>query len=113
MAHYDLLQNSKVRGIKGFKELLMQSFFETQDRDLVGRLIPSVLGEEVKVGPTTAYDSIAFGFCLEQHNSLQCLEVELPGGRVVVEVQRLLEPCLRHWQLQTIDISGDIYSELV
>ena len=106
MAHYDLLQNSKVRGIKGFKKLLMQSFFETQDRDLVGRLMPSVMGEEVEVEPKTAYDSIAFGFCLEQHSSLQHLKVWLPGGGVVVEVQRLLEPCLCHRQLQTLTIDG-------
>ena len=106
MAHYDLLQNSKVRGIKGFDELLMQSFFETQDRDLVGRLMPSVMGEGVFVAPKTAYDSIAFGFCLEQHSSLQHLEVRLPGGVVVAEVQRLLEPCLCHWQLQMLTING-------
>ena len=110
MAHYDLLQNSKVGGIEGFDELLMQSFFETQDRDLIGRLMPSVMGEEVEVWPTTAYDSIAFGFCLEQHSSLQHLVVGLPGGGVVVEVQRLLEPCLRHRQLQTLAIEG--YGEL-
>ena len=104
MAHYDLLQNSKVRGIKGFKELLMQSFFETQDRDLVGRLMPSVMGEKVEVEPKTAYDSIAFGFCLEQHSSLQRLVVVLPGGGVVVEVQRLLKPCFCHRKLQTLTI---------
>ena len=111
MAHYDLLQNSKVRDIEGFDELLMQSFFETQDRDLVGRLMPSVMREEVEVWPTTAYDSIAFGFCLEQHSSLQHLRVQLPRGGVMVEVQHLLEPCLRHRQLQTLTIEG--YGELV
>ena len=106
MAHYDLLQNSKVRGIKGFKELLMQSFFETRDRDLVGRLMPSVMGEEVEVEPKTAYDSIAFGFCLKQHSSLQHIKVRLPRGGVVAEVQSLLKPCLGHQQLQTLAISG-------
>ena len=106
MAHYDLLQNSKVRGIKGFDELLMQSFFETHDKDLVGRLMPSVMRERVEVKPKTAYDSIAFGFCLEQHSSLQQLVVWLPEGGVVVEVQRLLEPCFCHRQLQTLTIYG-------
>ena len=110
MEHYDLLQNSKVRGIEGFEgfdELLMLSFFETQNKDLVGRLMPSVMGEEVKVNPKTAYDSIAFGFCLEQHSSLQHLEVHLPSDGVVVGVQRLLEPCLRHRQLHALTINGD------
>ena len=102
MAHYDLLRNSKIRDIK---ELVMQSFFETQDRDLVDRLMPSIMGEEVVVEPKTAYNSIAFGFCLEQHSSLQHLEVYLPSG-VVVDVQRLLEPCLRHRQLQTLTINA-------
>ena len=111
MAHYDLLQNSKVRDIEGFDELLMQSFFETQDKDLVSRLMPSVMGEEVEVRPKTAYDSIAFGFCLEQHSSLQHLDVQLPRGGVMAEVQHLLEPCLRHQQLQMLAIHGD--SELV
>ena len=105
MAHYDLLQNNIVRGIEDFDELLMQSFFESQDRDLVGRLMSSVMGKKVEVDPKTAYDSIAFGFCLEQHSSLQDLEVRLPGGGVV-EVQHLFEPCLRHWQLQTLTIHG-------
>ena len=107
MAHYNLLQNSKVRGIIDFEGLLMLSFFETQDRDLVGRLMPSVMGEEVEVEPKTAYDSIAFGFCLEQHSSLQDLKVYLPSGGVVAEVQHLLEPCLRYRQLQTLAIRGD------
>ena len=111
MAHYDLLQNDIVRDIEDFDELLMQSFFETQDRDLVGRLMPSVMGETVKVEPKTAYDSIAFGFCLEQHSSLQHLVVRLPIGEAVVEVQHLLEPCLRHRQLQTLTIHRG--SELV
>ena len=106
MAHYDLLQNYIVRGIKGFDELLMQSFFESQDRKLVDRLMPSVMGEEVNVQPKTAYDSIAFGFCLEQHSSLQHLNILLPSDGVVVEVQRLFEPCLRHWQLQMLTIHG-------
>ena len=111
MARYELLQNSKVRGIKGSDELLMQSFFETQDRKLVGRLMPSVMGEEVEVWPKTAYDSIAFGFCLEQHSSLQHLKVGLPSGEVVAEVQHLVERCLRHRQLQTLTIVG--HGELV
>ena len=111
MAHYDLLQNSKVRGIEGFDELLMQSFFETQDRSLVGRLMPSVMREEVEVKLNTSFDSIAFGFCLEQHSSLQHLTVRLPGGGFIAEVKRLLEPCLCHLQLQTLTIDG--YGELV
>ena len=111
MAHYDLLQNGKVRGMKGCDELLMQSFFEMHDRALVGRLMPSVMGEEVKVHPNTSFDSIAFGFCLEQYSSLQHLTVELPGGGVVAEVKRLLEPCLCHHQLQMLTIRG--FGELV
>ena len=111
MAHYNLLQNSNARDMEGFDELLMQSFFETQDRDLVGRLMPSVIGEEAEVKPKSSYDSIAFGFCLEQHNSLQGLTIVLPDGRVVAEVKQLLEPCLSHQQLQMLTING--YGELV
>ena len=111
MAHYNLLQNSNARDMEGFDELLMQSFFETQDRDLVGRLMPSVMGEEAEVKPKSSYDSIAFGFCLEQHNSLQGLTIVLPDGRVVAEVKQLLEPCLSHQQLQMLTING--YGELV
>ena len=106
LEHYDLLQNSTIRGIEGFDELLMQSLFETQKRDLVAKLMPSVMEEMVEVRPKTIYDSIAFGFCLEYHRSLQHLKVVLPGGGVVAEVERLLEPCLRHQQLQTLTIHG-------
>ena len=106
LEHYDLLQSSTIRGMKGFDELLMQSLFETQKRDLVAKLMPSVMEEMVKVMPKTIYDSIAFGFCLEYHRSLQHLEVMLPGGGVVAEVKRLLEPCLCHQQLQTLTIGA-------
>ena len=51
LEHYDLLQNSTIRGMKGFDELLMQSLFETQKRDLVAKLMPSVMGEKVEVWP--------------------------------------------------------------
>ena len=106
LEHYDLLQNSTIKGIEGFDELLMQSLFETQKRDLVAKLMPSVMGENVEVEPKTIYDSIAFGFCLEYHRSLQHLEVMLPSGGVVAEVKRLLEPCLCHQQLPTLIIGG-------
>ena len=106
LEHYDLLQNSTIRRIMDFDELLMQSFFETQYEDLVAKLMPSVMGDEVKVHPNTSYDSLAFGFCLEQHHSLQHLTVCLPSGEVVTDVKHLLEPCLRHQQLQTLTIGG-------
>ena len=106
LENYDLLQNSTIRHITGFDELLMQSFFETQNRALVAKLMPSVMGEKVKVHPKTSYDSLAFGFCLEQHSSLQHLTVYISLGGVVTEVKHLLEPCLRHQQLQTLTISG-------
>ena len=89
-----------------FDELLMQSFFETQNRDLVAELMPSVMEDKVNVEPKTSYDSLAFGFCLEQHSSLQHLAVDLSLGEVVTEVKHLLEPCLRHQQLQTLSIVG-------
>ena len=105
LAHYDLLQNSNIRGIEGFDELLMQSLFETPDTAVIGRLVPSVLGEVVEVSPKTSYDSMAFGYCL-QHRLLQHLRVDLPGGGVHTEVKRLLDPVLCSQQLQTLTI-GD------
>ena len=105
LANYDLLQNSNIRRIKEFDEVLMQSLFETQDKALVGRLVPSVLGEEVKVSLNTSYDSIAFGYSLQHHSLLQHLEVDLPGGGVHTEVKHLLEPVLCSQQLQTLTIS--------
>ena len=106
LENYDLLQNSTIRRIMGFDELLMQSFFETQNRHLVAKLMPSVMGDEVEVYPKTSYDSLAFGFCLEQHSSLQHLTIHFSSGEVVTEVKHLLEPCLRHQQLQSLTISG-------
>ena len=106
LAHYDLLQNSNIGGIKGFDELLMHSLFETQHSDLVGRLVPSVLGEEVKVSPKTSYDIIAFEYCLQYHYFLQHLVVVLPFSDVHTEVKRLLEPVLCSRQLQTMTIYG-------
>ena len=111
LEHYDLLQNNTIRGIKSFDELLMQSLFETQSRDLVAKLMPHVMGDEVEVSPKTRYDSMAFGFSLKEHNSLQHLTVVLAGSEVVTEVKRLLEPCLCHQQLQTLAIHG--YGELL
>ena len=108
LAHYDLLQNNNIRGIKGFDELLMHSLFETQHSALVGRLVPSVLGEEVLVSPKTSYDSIAFGYSLQHHSLLQHLEVVLPAGGVHTEVKHLLEPVLCSQQLQTLFIGGEL-----
>ena len=108
LAHYDLLQNSNIRGFKNFDELLMQSLFETQDTALVGRLVPNALGEEVEVSPKTNYDSMAFGYCLRNHSLLQDLMVDLPGGGVHAEVKRLLEPVLCSRQLQTLTIHGEL-----
>ena len=106
LAHYDLLQNSNIRGIEGFDEVLMHSLFETQHSALVGRLVPSVLGEWVQVSPKTSYDSMAFGYSLQHHSLLQHLEVDLPDGGVHTEVKRLLEPVLCSQQLQTLAIWG-------
>ena len=112
LAHYDLLQNSNIRRIEDFDELLMHSLFETQHSALVGRLVPSVLREEVQVSPKTSYDSIAFGYCLQYHSLLQDLVVDLPGGGVHTEVKRLLEPVLYSQQLQTLIIVGELLSSL-
>ena len=109
--HYDLLQNSTIRNIKGFDELLMQSLFEAHNEELLIKLMPSVIGDEVELVPKTSYDSMAFGFCLEKHSSLQYLKVVLPSYGIVTEVKHLLEPCLRHQQLQTLAIYG--YGELL
>ena len=106
LENYDLLQNSTISDIEYFDELLMQSFFETQNRDLVAMLMPSVMGDKVRLHPKTSYDSLAFGFCLEQHSSLQHLAVDSSLGEVVTEVKHLLEPCLRHQQLQSLTIFG-------
>ena len=108
LADYDLLQNSNIKGIKGFDELLMHSVFETQHSALVGRLVPSVLGEEVIVSLKTSYDSIAFGSCLQYHSLLKHLKVELPGGGVHTKVKCLLEPVLCSQQLQTLTIYGEL-----
>ena len=107
LAHYDLLQHSNIRRIKGFDELLMQSLFETQHSALVGKLVPCVLGEVVKVSLKTSYDSMAFGYCL-QHHLLQHLVVHLLDGGVHTEVKRLLEPVLCSQQLQTLTIRGEL-----
>ena len=106
LAHYDLLQNSNIRCIKEFDELLMHSIFEAQDASLVGRLVLGVLGEEVKVSLKTSYDSTAFGYSLQHHSLLQHLEVVLGG--IHTEVKRLLDPVLCSQQLQTLTISGEL-----
>ena len=108
LAHYDLLQNSNIRGIEEFNELLMHSLFETQHSALVGRLVPSVLGERVEVSPKTSYDSMAFGYSLQHHSLLQHLVVVLPDGGVHTEVKHLLEPVLCSQQLQTLAIVGEL-----
>ena len=84
----------------------MHSLFETQHLALVGRLVPSVLGEMVSVSLKTSYDSIAFGYSLQHHSLLQHLEVVFPGSGVHTEVKRLLEPVLCSQQLQTLTIWG-------
>ena len=61
LRHFDCLHNR----INSYPEdFQMQCLFESQDISLVRRLMPHIVGEEVKVQPKTAYDSTAYGYCL-------------------------------------------------
>ena len=80
----------------------MQCFFETQDISLVRRLMPRLVGEEVKVKPETAYDTTAYGYCLSVLPSLKRLTVR--KGASSVEIHRLLEPVYTSGTLQTLHL---------
>ena len=99
LQHFDRLQKK----IDSYPiDFQMQCLFETQDISLVRRLMPCIVGEEVKVKPETAYDSTAYGYCLSVLPSLKRLTIEKGGSSA--EVHRLLEPVYASGVLQTLHL---------
>ena len=109
LTHYELLQAN----ITGYPEdFQMQCLFESQNASLVQKLIPHIVGEEVRVMPKTAYDSTAYGYCLSQHPALKKLTIEtLKGGAGSAEIHRLLEPVYASGTLQILHLNqlGEVY----
>ena len=97
LQHFDHLQKRIYSYSIDFQ---MQCLFETQDISLVCRLMPRIVGKEVKVSPVTAYDSTAYGYCLSVLPSLKRLTIE--KGRISAEVHRLLEPVYASGTLQAL-----------
>ena len=79
----------------------MQCLFESQDASLVQKVMPRIVGKEVKVEPKTAYDSTALGYCLSKHPSLQKLTIMTRENTGSAETHRLLEPVYASGTLQT------------
>ena len=108
LAHYELLQ-AKITGYP--KDFQMQCLFESQNASLVQKLMPHIVGEEVKVMPKTAYDSTAYGYCLSKHPALKKLTIETQRGAGSAEIHRLLEPVYVSGTLQTLCLNelGEVY----
>ena len=109
LTHYELLQAN----ITGYsKDFQMQCLFESQNASLVQKLMPRIVGEEVKVEPKTAYDSTGYGYCLSKHPTLRKLTIETQYGTGSAEIHRLLEPVCASGTLQTLrlDKLGEVYS---
>ena len=98
LINYELLK-AKITAYP--KDFQMQCLFESQDASLVQKLMPHIVGEEVKVEPQTAYDSTAYGYCLSKHHSLQNLTIKTREGAGSPEIHRLLEPVYASGTLQT------------
>ena len=101
LVHYELLQDSITAYLKDFQ---MQCLFETQDVSLVQKVMPHIVGEEVKVQPKTAYDSTAYGYCLSKHPALQTLTIMSGKSASSAEIHRLLEPVFAGGTLQTLSL---------
>ena len=106
LKNYELLQ-AKIRGYP--EDFQMQCLFESQNESLVQKLMPLIVGEEVKVKPMTAYDSTAYGYCLSKHPTLKKLTIETQEGAGSAEIHRLLEPVYANGTLQTLCLS-EVYS---
>ena len=99
LKEYELLEDNITVYPKDFQ---MQCLFESQDASLVQRLMPSLVGEKVRVEPKTAYDSAAYGYCLSKHSALQKLTIQTWEGAGSTEIHRLLEPVCASGMLQTL-----------
>ena len=82
----------------------MQCLFEAQNNLLVRQLMPHIVGEEVEVRPKTAYDSMAYGYCLSCNSSIRDLTVIISQS-TVAQIGRLLEPVLSSQQLHSLRIT--------
>ena len=106
LKNYNLLQSN----ITGYpKDFQMKCLFESQNPSLVQKLMPHIVGEEMKVRPKTAYDSTAYGYCLSKHPALRKLTIETQEGAGSAEIHRLLEPVYASGTLQTLCL-GEVYS---
>ena len=99
LQHFDLLQK-KINSYH--TDFLFRCLFETQDISLVRRQMPRIVGEEVIVKPETAYDAMAYGYCLSVLPSLKCLIIE--RGASSAEIHCLLEPVFVSGTLQTLQL---------
>ena len=99
LKHYELIK-AKITAYPN--DFQMQCLFESQDASLVQKLMPHIVGKEVRVVPKTVYDSTAYGYCLSKHPVLQQLTIGTEEGRGSVEIHRLLEPVYASGTLQTL-----------
>ena len=108
LTHYELLQANITAYPKDFQ---MQCLFESQNASLVQKLMPHIVGEEVKVKPKTVYDSIAYGYCLSKHPTLMKLTIETRESAGLAEIHRLLEPVCASGTLQMLCLKqlGEVY----
>ena len=107
LEHFQILEEKITAYSKDFQ---MQCLFECQNASLVRQLMPRIVGEEVTVEPTTAYDSTAYGYCLSKHPALQTLTIKAQRGTGSAEIHRLLEPVYASGTLQTWYLpQGEVY----
>ena len=98
LQHFDLLQMNSYS-----KDFQMQCLFEAQNYLLVRQLMPRFVGELMLVEPETAYDSMAYGYCLSCNFLMRELTVNI-SRCTVAEIGRLLEPVLSSQQLHLLHI---------
>ena len=72
LENFDALHlTSKVKD----QDFLLQSLYESQNSDVTSAAMKNAFNDHPKVKPRTPYSAVAYGYCLQQHQSMKKLAV--------------------------------------
>ena len=91
LENFDALHlTSKVKN----KEFLVQSLYESQNGAVTSAAMENAFGDSPEVKPRSPYSAVAYGYCLQQHQSMKKLTVVCRRD-ICVHLENLLSPVLQ------------------
>ena len=76
------------------QDFLLQSLYESQNSDVTSAAMQNAFNDHPEVKPRTPYSAVAYGYCLQQHQSMKKLTVVCRKD-IRVHISNLLSPVLQ------------------